>query len=136
MFAGKQPTTLGIRDGRLAPCPATPNCVCSQDSDPGHSIEPLKLSSPNSAIADLKRIIEALPKTKIVEESSDYLYAQFTSKLMGYVDDVEFYAVQHKRTDVLVGSANLSLLSNRLFPDFVQWVMRRTFKNKDRAATS
>lgn len=45
-------------------------------------------------------------------------------------------AVQHKRTDVLVGSANLSILSNRLFPDFVQWVMRRTFKNKDRAATS
>jgi uncharacterized protein (DUF1499 family) len=26
----------------------------------------------------------------IVEQSSDYLYAEFTSSLMGYVDDVEF----------------------------------------------
>jgi short-subunit dehydrogenase len=40
-------------------------------------------------------------------------------------------AVQHKKTEVIVGSANLSLFSSRLFPDFLQWVMRRTFKNKD-----
>jgi short-subunit dehydrogenase len=40
-------------------------------------------------------------------------------------------AVQHKRTEVIVGSANVSLLSNRLFPGLLQWVMRRTFKNKD-----
>jgi uncharacterized protein (DUF1499 family) len=92
MFAGKQPTTLGVHDGRLSPCPNTPNCVCSQDSDPGHRIEPLTFSSaPEKAIADLKTIIQALPKTTIVQESNDYLYAQFTSKLMGFVDDVEFY---------------------------------------------
>lgn len=40
-------------------------------------------------------------------------------------------AVRHKKTEVIVGSANLSLFSSRLFPDFLQWVMRRTFKNKD-----
>lgn len=92
MFAGNQPTTLGVQDGRLSPCPNTPNCVCSQDSDPGHSIAPLTFSSaPEQAIADLKTIIQALPKTAIVQESNDYLYAQFTSKLMGFVDDVEFY---------------------------------------------
>ncbi|MBW4422003.1 MAG: DUF1499 domain-containing protein [Myxacorys californica WJT36-NPBG1] len=119
MFAGKQPTTLGVRDGRLAPCPATPNCVCSQDSDPGHSIEPLKLSSPDSAIADLKRIIQALPKTKIVEESNDYLYAQFTSKLMGYVDDVEFYVdraanVIHVRSASRLGKSDLGVNRKRI----------------------
>ena len=119
MFAGKQPTTLGVRDGRLAPCPATPNCVCSQDSDPEHAIEPLKLSSPDSAIADLKRIIESLPKTKIVEESSDYLYAQFTSKLMGYVDDVEFYVdraanVIHVRSASRLGKSDLGVNRKRI----------------------
>lgn len=40
-------------------------------------------------------------------------------------------AVQHKRTEVIVGSANASLISNRLIPDALQWIMRRTFKNKD-----
>lgn len=119
MFAGKQPTTLGVRDGRLSPCPATPNCVCSQDSDPGHSIEPLKLNSLDSAIADLKRIIEALPKTKIVEESNDYLYAQFTSKLMGYVDDVEFYVdraanVIHVRSASRLGKSDLGVNRKRI----------------------
>jgi uncharacterized protein (DUF1499 family) len=91
-FAGKQPTNLGVKEGKLTACPNSPNCVCSSDSDPEHAIEPLKLTlSPEQAIAALKQIIEAMPKTKIVEESSDYLYAQFTSQLMGFVDDVEFY---------------------------------------------
>lgn len=40
-------------------------------------------------------------------------------------------AVRHQKTEVIVGSANLSLFSSRIFPDFLQWVMRRTFKNKD-----
>ncbi len=43
-----------------------------------------------------------------------------------------FDAVQHKKTDVNVGSANLSLASSRIFPDALQWIMRRTFKNKDK----
>lgn len=47
-------------------------------------------------------------------------------------------AVKHKRTEVIVGSANMSLISSRIVPSFLQWVMRRTFKNKDKdyAATS
>ncbi|NDJ16198.1 SDR family NAD(P)-dependent oxidoreductase [Myxacorys almedinensis] len=45
-------------------------------------------------------------------------------------------AVQHKRTEVLVGSAKLSLFSNRLFPGLLQRVMQKTFKNKDKAAAS
>lgn len=40
-------------------------------------------------------------------------------------------AVKNKRTEVVVGSANLSLASNRLFPSAMQWLFRRTFKLKD-----
>ncbi len=32
-----------------------------------------------------------MERTSIVSETDNYLYAEFTSKLMGYVDDVEFY---------------------------------------------
>jgi Uncharacterized protein conserved in bacteria len=42
-------------------------------------------------MATLKQIIQSIERTNIITESSDYLYAEFTSKLMGFVDDVEFY---------------------------------------------
>ncbi|WP_347279958.1 DUF1499 domain-containing protein [Leptolyngbya sp. FACHB-60] len=34
---------LGIQDGKLSPCPSTPNCVVSQGADPEHVIEPIAL---------------------------------------------------------------------------------------------
>ncbi|MGG6268815.1 SDR family NAD(P)-dependent oxidoreductase [Leptolyngbya sp. AN03gr2] len=41
-------------------------------------------------------------------------------------------AVKHKKTEVVVGSAGASVISQRLFPDALQWIMRRTFKNSDK----
>lgn len=41
-------------------------------------------------------------------------------------------AVKHKKTEVIVGTAGASVISQRLFPDVLQWVMRRTFKNSDK----
>jgi uncharacterized protein (DUF1499 family) len=32
-----------------------------------------------------------MERTTIIEATDSYLYAEFKSKLMGYVDDVEFY---------------------------------------------
>ncbi|MCL6435805.1 MAG: DUF1499 domain-containing protein [Leptolyngbyaceae cyanobacterium HOT.MB2.61] len=91
-FSGQRPANLGVRNGRLAPCPGTPNCVCSYDQDGQHAIAPLSYtSSPAEAMAALKQIIQSIERTNIITESSDYLYAEFTSKLMGFVDDVEFY---------------------------------------------
>ncbi|MBW4574301.1 MAG: SDR family oxidoreductase [Aphanothece sp. CMT-3BRIN-NPC111] len=39
--------------------------------------------------------------------------------------------VEHKRDEVIVGSANLSVAANRAFPSLMQWVFRKTFKLKD-----
>lgn len=92
IFAGQRPNNLGVRNGKLAPCPKSPNCVSSQSSDPIHQIAPLNFTTtPEKAIAFLKIIIQSLPRTKIITESEDYLYAEFKSALMGFVDDVEFY---------------------------------------------
>lgn len=86
-FSGKQPDNLGVKEGKLAPCPGTPNCVNSQSEDPQFKVEPL----PPIAIPKLREIIEGMERTKIIEETENYLYAEFESKLMGFVDDVEFY---------------------------------------------
>jgi uncharacterized protein (DUF1499 family) len=32
-----------------------------------------------------------MPRAKVVTAEPNYLYVEFTSKLMGYVDDTEFY---------------------------------------------
>ncbi|MBT9316338.1 DUF1499 domain-containing protein [Leptothoe spongobia] len=96
-FSGKRPDNLGVNQGKLLACPSTPNCVCSQAdaSDQEHFIEPIASNkAPGDAIAALKAIIEGMERSTINEATDTYLYAEFSSKLMGFVDDVEFYAGQ------------------------------------------
>lgn len=88
--SGSAPDNLGISEGRLAPCPSSPNCVSSQASGE-HFIEPLAVKgSPAQAQTLLKQVLLSEPGTKLVEESSNYLRAEFTSSLLRFVDDVEF----------------------------------------------
>lgn len=120
LFAGTRPTNLGVQSGQLAPCPNSPNCVSSQSRDAVHSIEPLTYSSsPKQALANLKTVIQSLPRTKIVTEADNYLYAEFSSALMGYVDDVEFYLdegakVIHVRSASRLGQSDLGVNRKRI----------------------
>jgi len=91
-FAGTRPTNLGVNNGKLRDCPNSPNCVSSQSIDAEHKIAPLSYSgAPAKALESLKSVISSLPRTKIITANDNYIYAEFTSALMGYVDDVEFY---------------------------------------------
>jgi len=90
-FSGSRPTNLGVQNGKLAPCPTSLNCVSSQSQDSSHAIEPLQFSKPEEEFHRLRETIAALPEAQIITESDSYLYAEFTSALMGFVDDVEFY---------------------------------------------
>ncbi len=120
VFAGKRPNNLGISNGKLASCPNSPNCVSSQSTDPSHKIAPLTFTStPEEAITNLKQIIESLPRTKIITESKDYLYAEFKSALLGFVDDVEFYLdrsanVIHVRSASRLGQSDLGVNRKRI----------------------
>jgi uncharacterized protein (DUF1499 family) len=114
-FTGKRPTNLGIKEGKLTPCPGTPNCVNSQSTNPQSKIDPL----PFVAIADLKKVIEEMERTTIIEVTDNYLYAEFKSKLMGYVDDVEFYRddaekVIHVRSASRLGQSDLGVNRQRV----------------------
>ncbi|RUR74662.1 DUF1499 domain-containing protein [Chlorogloeopsis fritschii PCC 9212] len=120
IFAGKRPNSLGVRDGKLASCPKSPNCVSSQSTDAVHKITPLTYTStPEQALADIKSVIQSLPRTKIITESNDYLYAEFKSALMGFVDDVEFYVdrnanVIHVRSASRLGQSDLGVNRQRV----------------------
>jgi uncharacterized protein (DUF1499 family) len=93
LFAGKRPQDLGPGSGRLAPCTAALGCVSSQaqPKDVLHSIAPIAVKGNSfQAMAAVRKAVESMPRTTIVRVEPGYLYAEFRSRLMGFVDDVEF----------------------------------------------
>jgi uncharacterized protein (DUF1499 family) len=88
MFSWKRPDNLGVRDGKLAPCKRSPNCVSSQanPSDEEHYIAPI-----HGTMEAVRRTVQAMPRTTIVSQRENYLYAEFRTKLLRYVDDVELF---------------------------------------------
>lgn len=98
-FSGKAPSNIGVRDGKLKPPAKTPNSVSSQaDLWPDAPLKddariaPIALQGDGkAAIAKIAAVIEDLPGSHIVEQRDDYLYAQFTTPLMRFTDDVEFW---------------------------------------------
>ena len=96
---GTAPTDLGVRDGKLKPPSSTENSVSSQAAlYPDHperiyaDIAPLALKGDGPAtLARIKGIVEGMDGAKVVKSEPGYLYAQFTTQLMKYVDDVEFW---------------------------------------------
>ena len=87
--AGTAPR-LGVSDGRLAPCPSSPNCVSSRSADARHRVEPLSLAgNVDAGWLALKEQVAALPRTRIVEQSPLYVRAECRSALFGFVDDLE-----------------------------------------------
>jgi uncharacterized protein (DUF1499 family) len=90
-FLSRRPDTLGVHDGRLAPCPSLPNCVCTRDSDTEHALDPLTFEdAPPEAWARLQTVLASWPRTRIVTATDSYLHAECTSLLFCFVDDVEF----------------------------------------------
>jgi len=99
LLRGRMPNDLGARDGRLKPPSMTPNSVSSQALlYPEHPmrdyarVEPFVLQgSGPQTIERIRRVVEAMTGAKVVQANSGYLYAQFTSRMLKFVDDVEFW---------------------------------------------
>ena len=116
MFDWRRPKDLGARDGQLAPCRRTPNCVSSQAdaADREHYIAPLAFTG---TFAELRRAIEALPRVTVIREAPDYLYAEFRTPLLRYVDDVEFLRagdVVHVRSASRLGRRDFGVNRRRV----------------------
>ncbi|MCP5357890.1 MAG: DUF1499 domain-containing protein [Pseudomonadales bacterium] len=83
--AGERPANLGVHDGQLGTCPDSPNCVSTAEQRDSHRIDPIR-----GTLAQIRQVLPQMPGARIIREEDDYLYAEFTSRLMGFVDDVEF----------------------------------------------
>jgi uncharacterized protein (DUF1499 family) len=99
LLQGQAPTDLGVRDGRLKPPSATRNSVSSQaalySESPGRAyaqIDPLPLRGDGVATnARLRLIAEAMPGARVVKSEPGYLYLQFTTRWLRFVDDTELW---------------------------------------------
>lgn len=81
--------SLGMVDGRLRPCSARPNCVCSEFKNLPSYVKPLEiLGSPNNDWERAKRIIREMGG-KIEFEDESYLWATFRTRIFRFIDDFE-----------------------------------------------
>lgn len=122
MFSGKRPDNLGVKEGRLVSCGRRLNCVSSQ-VDPGDAqryVAPIPFKgSAVDALAAARRAVESMQRATVVRHEGNYLHAEFRSRLMGYVDDVEFTyddkaAVLHLRSASRLGRRDFEVNRDRV----------------------
>ncbi len=118
--SGRRPANIGLSDERLAPCPNTPNCVSSFESDKEHGVAPLSYSdTAPEAFARLRKILSGMKRTAIITEKKNYIHAEVTSFLFRFVDDIEFYfpaseKIIHVRSASRIGHSDLGVNRRRV----------------------
>lgn len=98
LLAGSAPT-LGVTNGRLKPPSPNPNSVSSQTAlYPEHpqqayaAIAPLTFTGDGeAAMARLAVLLRQSVGTMIVTQQPDYIYAQCSTPVLKFTDDVEFW---------------------------------------------
>ena len=104
----------------IAPCPTSPNCVSSLESDESHRIEPFRFTgSAEEAWESLKEVLGAVPRTTVVEQSDTFIHLEARSRIFRFVDDVDFLldareSVIHVRSASRVGHGDLGVNRSRV----------------------
>ncbi|MBD2292938.1 DUF1499 domain-containing protein [Anabaena sphaerica FACHB-251] len=113
-------TGLGVESGYLSSCPASDNCVVSQNADAKHAIEPIIYHvDRDQAKETLLKVLTVVPRTEVIEQTDNYIHALSKSRIFKFVDDVEFYlpgdeSVIHIRSASRVGESDLGVNRRRM----------------------
>jgi len=116
--AGTPPTNLGVHNGMLKECPASPNCIASQTENPQQRINPFVFTDdPTAAFSRLQETLASRKDTTIIEARPDYLRVEFRTAL--FVDDGEFlldrdHQVIHVRSASRLGYSDLGKNRSRM----------------------
>ncbi len=111
---------LGVDNGHLSSCPASNNCVVSQNADPKHAIDPIAYHvDRNAARETLLKVLGVVPRTEVIEQTDNYIHATSKSRIFKFVDDVEFYfppneSVIHLRSASRIGESDLGVNRRRV----------------------
>jgi len=122
MFSGKRPDNLGVKDGRLATCGRRLNCVSSQ-ADPADAqryVAPIPFKGDaQAALSAARQAVERMRRATVIRQEGNYLHAEFRSRLMGFVDDVELMfdersGVLHVRSASRLGRRDFNVNRERV----------------------
>lgn len=120
--AAPRPDNLGLNAGRLSDCPSSPNCVSSQadPADSEHYVPPLKFDG-DAHVAFERATVAALslPGARLYQTHTDYVWFEFTSRVMRFVDDLELVLdaparVIHLRSASRIGYSDLGANRKRV----------------------
>jgi len=121
LFAGSRPDGLGFANGRFKPPSWKPNTVSSTVAkDEQHYIAPLAFSGDaTSAWKKLVTLVKSNSRANVISEKNDYLYAEFKTVGLGFVDDVEFAldanaSVIHARSGSRLGVRDFNVNRKRI----------------------
>jgi uncharacterized protein (DUF1499 family) len=122
LLRGTPPADLGVKEGKLKRPSKTENSVSSQaDLWTDHPMQayariaPFKITGDGSAeMAKLVAALQAMPRTAIVQQDAGYVYAQCTTQLLKFTDDIELYldkaaGVIHVRSASRIGRKDLGV---------------------------
>lgn len=99
-------TGVGVVNGKLSACPASPNCVSSDATDDGHWVAPLQLRvDAATGWQKLETALMELPRITLVTRTDGYLHAEARSLIFRFVDDVEFH-LRPEAGEIAVRSAS------------------------------
>ena len=106
---GAPPPDLGLHQEHLSPCPSPAHCAR----------EDWSVANPAAALEKLLPAVLALEGIEIVETGSGYIHATATSRIFGFVDDLELHAasadgVIEARSLSRVGDSDLGVNGRRL----------------------
>ena len=106
---GPIPADLGLHQGHLAPCPTPAHCAR----------EDWAVADPAAALERLLPAVLALDGVELVETGEGYLHATATSRLFGFVDDLELHATPgagliEARSVSRLGDSDLGVNARRL----------------------
>jgi uncharacterized protein (DUF1499 family) len=121
-FSGKQPANLGAKNGKLALVVNKPNNVSSQAdlNDGAHYVAPFKFTGDAAAaFQKLVKLVQGQPRANVVTQDGQYLHAEFSTPLMGFVDDAEFLLAPeqtliHVRSAARLGYSDLGVNRKRV----------------------
>ncbi len=112
---------LGLTEGRLAPCPASPNCVSSQAERAEQRVEPFAAGGQGAeaTLAELVAILERQPRCRVVVREAEYAHIECPTALFRFIDDVELVADEgaglvHVRSGARAGHSDLGVNRKRV----------------------
>lgn len=90
-----------IDSQQLTDCPDKANCISSTATRSQHHVESIPFRAESSLAEvkqDLERLLQEIPRSRLVAQRQNYFHVEIRSLIFGFVDDLELLIDEDLRT--------------------------------------